>query len=94
MEAGKAIQKIYRTSMEGRSYPGGMGRRNYLPYPQKRGQVRLQRLRGISLLNVAYKIFTSDIKKRMKPYVERIIGEYQAGFYQNKSTIDQLFFVR
>lgn len=50
--------------------------------------------RGISLLNAAYKIFTTVIKNRLEPYAEKTIENYQAGFRPKKSTVDQLFVVR
>jgi len=46
--------------------------------------------RGISLLNTAYKIFSKILLKRLLPYVDENIGNYQCGFRKGKSTIDQL----
>ncbi len=50
--------------------------------------------RGISLLNLTYKVLTKVLANRLKPLIEREIGDYQCGFRQNKSTIDQIFSIR
>jgi hypothetical protein len=47
--------------------------------------------RGISLLCIAYKIFSNILFNRLSPCVEGIIGEYQCGFCQGRSTYDQTF---
>jgi len=46
--------------------------------------------RGIALLNVTYKIFTSLLHNRLQKIAEREIGDYQAGFKTNRSTIDHI----
>ena len=50
--------------------------------------------RGISLLNIAYKILSSIMTEKLKPYITSIIGPYQAGFMPGKSTSDQIFTLR
>ena len=43
--------------------------------------------RGISLLMIAYRILSSVLCERLKPFVNKLNGSYQCG----KSTIDQIF---
>ncbi|KAL4092204.1 hypothetical protein QTP88_026743 [Uroleucon formosanum] len=50
--------------------------------------------RGISLLNVTYKILSNCILSSIKGRAEEIIGNYQGGFRIRKSTIDQIFILR
>ena len=50
--------------------------------------------RGISVLSVGYKIFSSILCERLKPYLLTIIGNYQCGFRPGKSTTDQIFTLR
>jgi hypothetical protein len=50
--------------------------------------------RGISLLCVPYKLFSSILRDRLEPLAERITGEYQAGFRKDTSTIDQILTVK
>jgi hypothetical protein len=50
--------------------------------------------RGISLLCVAYKIFSSTLFNRLMTYVETAVGDYQSGYRQERSTVGQIFTVR
>ncbi|VVC30510.1 Reverse transcriptase domain [Cinara cedri] len=50
--------------------------------------------RGISLLNVVYKILSYCILDRVKHIAEEILGDYQGGFRPNRSTTDQIFSLR
>ena len=50
--------------------------------------------RGISLLNIAYKILSAVLCERLKPFVNNLVGPYQCGFRPGKSTIDQIFTIR
>jgi hypothetical protein len=61
----------------------------------KKGDVTIcSNYRGISLLCVAYKIFSNILFNRLMGYVETSIGDYQCGYHWERSTIDQIFTVR
>jgi hypothetical protein len=47
--------------------------------------------RGISLLNIAYKIVSYILYSQLLENTEQILGEYQCGFHLGKSTINQIF---
>ena len=53
-----------------------------------------QNCRGISLLNVAYKILAQCIKDRLLRNMESIAGDDQSGFSPARRTTDQLFLLR
>ena len=50
--------------------------------------------RGVSLLNTAYKILSNILFARISPFTENIIGNYQCGFWKNRSTTNQIFTLR
>uniref|UniRef100_A0A0K8TJE5 Reverse transcriptase domain-containing protein n=3 Tax=Lygus hesperus TaxID=30085 RepID=A0A0K8TJE5_LYGHE len=50
--------------------------------------------RGITLLNVSYKILSNILFDRLLPHAQRVVGAYQRGFMPGKSTIDQIFSLR
>jgi sorting nexin-29 len=50
--------------------------------------------RPITLLNIAYKIFTILLNNRLTDIIETKLGEYQMGFRPNRSTIYNIFIVR
>jgi hypothetical protein len=48
----------------------------------------------ISLFSTAYKILSNILLARLTPYVNEIIGDHQCGFRRNRSTTDQIFYIR
>jgi hypothetical protein len=50
--------------------------------------------RGISLLSTAYKILSNILLVRLTPYINEVIGDHQCGFRRNRSTMDQIFYIR
>ena len=57
----------------------------------KKGDVQnCENFRGISLANVAYKVLSIVLYGRLKPHANQIIGQYQCGFREGVSTIDQI----
>jgi sorting nexin-29 len=64
------------------------------PIHKKGDVLNCQNYRGISLLCVAYKIFSNILFDRLSPIVDSIIGDYQCGFRKGRSTVDQIFTLR
>jgi hypothetical protein len=50
--------------------------------------------RGIFLLQTAYKSLSKILVARLTPYVNEIIGDHRCGFRRNRSTTDQIFYIR
>jgi hypothetical protein len=71
-----------------------VGGRNNIPNIQKGDRRVCSNYRGITLLNVTYKIFTSLLRNRLQKIAEREIGDYQAGFRPNRSTMDHIHTLR
>jgi len=50
--------------------------------------------RGISFLNIAYKILATIINNRLTTYAEGLVSQEQNGFRRNRSTTDNVFIRR
>jgi len=63
------------------------------PIYKQGDKLECRNYRGISLLNVTYKIFTNLLTRYIEPWVEEILGDYQCGFRKGRST-NQIFCLR
>jgi hypothetical protein len=64
------------------------------PIYKKGSKLECKIYRGISLLNVTYKIFINILSKYIELYTDEIIGEYRGGFRKSRSTTDHIFTLR
>jgi hypothetical protein len=65
-----------------------------VPIHRKAYKTDCSNYRGISLLSTSYKIFPNVLLSRLIPYADEIIGDHQCGFRRNRSTTDQIFYIR
>jgi hypothetical protein len=65
-----------------------------VPIHKKGDKTQCSNYRGISLLPTSYKIVSNILLCRLIPYAEKIIGNHQSGVRRNRSTTDQIFYIR
>jgi len=62
-----------------------------VPIHKKEDRDRRENYRGIALGNAAYKILSYIILGKIKPYIEKVMGDYQNGFRDGRSVINNIF---
>jgi sorting nexin-29 len=82
---------LYYILKETEQMPQECGTAIICPIYKQGDKLECHNYRGISLLNVTYKIFTNLLTRYIEPYVEEILGDYQCGFRKGRSTTDQIF---
>jgi hypothetical protein len=65
-----------------------------LPIHEKGDKTGCINYRWISLLSTAYKILPNILLAKWTPYVSEVTGDRQCGFRRNRSTADQVFYIR
>jgi len=69
-----------------------MERNNNSSYIKKNDiRDRYENYRGIALVNTAYRILANINLEKIKPYIEKITGDYQIGFRDVRSVTDNIF---
>jgi hypothetical protein len=65
-----------------------------VPIHKKDDKTDCSNYRGISLLSTSYKILSNILLSRLIPYADEISVDRQCGFRRNRSTTDQIFYIR
>jgi hypothetical protein len=65
-----------------------------VPINKKGDKTDCSNYRGISLLSTSYSILSNILLSRLIPYADEIIGDHQCGYRRNRSTTDQIFYIR
>jgi hypothetical protein len=93
----KLLNKIYelvRQIWEDERIPEEWKDRIIVAIYKKGDRDRCENYRGIALGNAAYKIVANIILEKIKPYIEKIIRDYQNGFSEERSVIDNIFVLK
>lgn len=88
------LHKLVCRAWENEELPEDWKLGTICPIFKKGDRLQCSNYRGISLLNVAYKVFSTLIQRRLSVYAEEILEEYQCGFRPGRSTVDQIFVMR
>jgi len=67
---------------------------NSSSYIQKGDRDRCENYRATALGNATYNILANTIWEKIKPYIEKITGEYQNGFRDGRPVIDNIFVLK
>ena len=65
-----------------------------VPIYEKGDRGRCENYKGIALGNAGYKILATIILEKIKPYVEKITGDYQNGFRNRRCVNDNIFVLK
>jgi hypothetical protein len=65
-----------------------------VPIHKKGDETDCSNYRGISVLSTSYKILSNILLARLTPYADEIMGDHHCGFWRNRSTTDQIFYIR
>jgi hypothetical protein len=65
-----------------------------VPIHKKDDKTDCSNYRRISLLLTTYKMLSNILLARLTPYAQEIIEDRQCGFRRNRSTTDQIFYIR
>ena len=66
----------------------------YVQYITKGDGNKCDNYRGITLLSCICEVQSSIISNRVRKYAEKIISDYQYGFWTNRETVDNIHILR
>jgi sorting nexin-29 len=61
---------------------------------KKRDKLECKNYRGITLLNIAYRVLSCIILECINQYAQIVLEEYQCGFRRGRSKVEHIFIIR
>jgi hypothetical protein len=65
-----------------------------VPVHKKGDKTECSNSQGTSLLSTSYKVLSNILLSRLIPYADEIIGDHRYGLRRNRSTTDQILYIR
>lgn len=90
-ELKKQIYLLVKKIWQEEQMPKNWEKATIIPILKNGDPTECNNYRGISLLDVTYKVIATIIKRRVETIVEPQLEEYQAGFRKGRGTTDQIF---
>jgi len=90
----KLLNRMYelvRQSWEEERIPEEWKETMIVPIHKRGDRDRHENYRGIALGNAACRSLSNIILEKIKPYIEKVIGDYQNGFRDGRSVKDNIF---
>ena len=86
-----ALTTIYNKIWQAGEWPTSWTQSLVITFPKEGHLQQCQNYQTISLISHPSKVMLKTILNRLKPQVEKIIAEEQAGFRADRSTTEQIF---
>jgi hypothetical protein len=88
------IHKLLKLIWNKEEFPHQLKESVVVPFHKKGDKTDCSNYGGTSLLSTSYKILSNILLVRLTPYADEIIGDHQSGFRRNRSTTDEIFYIR
>jgi hypothetical protein len=88
------IHKLIKLIWNKEEFPHQWKESIVVPIHKKGDKTDCSNYRGMPLLSTSYKILSNILHARLTPCADEIMGDHQCGFRRNRSTTDQIFYIR
>jgi hypothetical protein len=89
-----AIHNIINSVWNKKELPDQWKESIIVPVHEKGVRMDCNNYCGISLLLTSHNILSNILISRLSSYIDEVIGDLQCGFRHNRSTTDQIFYIR
>jgi hypothetical protein len=88
------IHKLINLIWNKEELPNQLRESIVVPIRKNSDKTECSKYRGITLLPTSYKMLSNILLSRLIHCADEIIGDHQSGFRRNRSTTDQIYYIR
>ena len=90
----QTLHSICSTAWETETWPHAWTQSVIICLFKKGDRNKCENYRTISLINHSSKVLLDILRQRLRPHVDRVLSQEQAGFRRGRSTLEQIFSLR